>query len=161
MNSILRLCAAGSFCIIINLFQGGNSMQLHAAEPPPAGKADREKFSRLKADLESCRARLNRMFPENKLPPEIADRFFLADQLMRSIETGSFSGREELRRAEMTAELFLSFFHEKERLLAEERTGNSEQLNLMDFGAAGDGRSDDAGAFRAVLAEAPADRENR
>lgn len=154
MNSILRLCAAGSFCIIINLFQGGNSMQLHAAEPPPAGKADREKFSRLKADLESCRARLNRMFPENKLPPEIADRFFLADQLMRSIETGSFSGREELRRAEMTAELFLSFFHEKERLLAEERTGNSEQLNLMDFGAAGDGRSDDAGAFRAVLAEA-------
>ena len=35
------------------------------------------------------------------------------------------------------------------RLLAEERTGNSEQLNLMDFGAAGDGR--DAAAQPAPL----------
>ena len=116
----------------------------------------REEFTRLSGELE----RAEKAYDSGEFGPEdpaLSDRFELARELAgilkEQIAAESADSLLHARRGMADFAAFLRFFTEKKSLYAAMRTaGEPRAISVRDFGAKGDGVTDDSAAFAAAVA---------
>lgn len=118
----------------------------------------REEFTRLSGELERAETAYDsgEFGPED---PALSDRFELARELAgilkEQIAAGNADSLLHARRGMADFAAFLRFFTEKKALYAAMRTaGEPRAISVRDFGAKGDGVTDDSAAFAAAVAAA-------